>query len=67
MRKKIIISALVLISIVGAFAGGFYAGLNFFSTDYSTTDIVSAYVDLIPLHCGWNNLIEAITGNYENL
>lgn len=49
MRKKIIISVLVFISILGAFAGGFYSGLNFFSTAYSTSDIVSAYVDLIPL------------------
>jgi len=49
MRKKIKITVLVLISILGAFAGGFYAGLKFFSTVYSTSDIVSAYVDLIPL------------------
>lgn len=49
MQKKSITSVIVLISIIGAFAGGFYSGLKFFSTAYSTSDIVSAYVDLIPL------------------
>lgn len=64
MRKKILIAVMASILIIGSFAGGFYAGLNFFSKAFATSDLLNANVDLIPLQLRMEQLDR---GDYTRL